>query len=333
MDLKILYISAHAILEFDEVSLFNELGASVFSLGSYLDPSNPVDPIRPAIPGMEPNPELIARAPLRDALTKEFVDNFDVVYVMHIPEWITKNWDVIKDKIVIWRSIGQSIQKIEDILRPYRQQGMKIVRYSPFETTIPGYIGGDAVIRFYKDPDELKEWNGNDRIISTFSQGMPIRGVACGYEVFKEATNGLPRVLYGPKNESANMYGGFLSYDELKKVLRDSRVYFYTGTHPASYTLNFIEAWMSGTPVVAVGPRWGNAHYLNVATYEVPLLIQNGIDGFWSDEIHELHGYCEALLDSDFLAKRISVQGRRSAIEIFGKQTIKKQWYEFFRGL
>lgn len=332
MNLKMLYIGCHAVLEYDEISLFHELGIDVFCLGSYLDPSNPVDPIRPLIPGMEPDQDLIKLACPREKLTRELVDKFDVVYIMHIPEWLMNNWEVIKDKIVVWRSIGQSIQKIEDMLRPYRKN-IKIVRYSPYESTIPGYIGADAMIRFYKDPDELNGWNGNDRIISTFSQAMPIRSVACSYEAFRAATNGLPRVLYGPKNESSDMSGGLLSYDEMKKVLRDSRVYFYTGTHPASYTLNFIEAWMSGIPVVAVGPRWGNAHYLNVATYEVPLLMDNGVDGFWSDEIHELNGYCEALLNSEWLARRISIAGRRSAIEIFGKDKIKPQWQEFFKGM
>lgn len=332
MDLKLLYIGVHAILEYDEISLFNELGIDVFNLGSYLDPQNPVDPIRPAISGMEPNTELIKQAPFRDALTKEFVDNFDIIFVMHKPEYITMNWNVIKDKTVVWRSIGQSITKVENALKPYRDD-ITLVRYSEKEAGIPGYIGHDAVIRFYKDPDEFKDWNGKDRVIVTFAQGMPIRGAACSYNVFEAATSGLPRVLYGPQNQSSAMDGGMLQYEQMKKVLRDSGVYFYTGTHPASYTLNFIESWMTGIPVVAIGHGYGNGHYLNVNTYEVPFLIENGINGFISDDIYELNSYCQMLLDSPWLAQRIGMAGRRSAIEIFGKDTIKKQWDEFFRGL
>ena len=33
--LKILYCSTHTILEFDEISLFTELGHEVFSMGAY----------------------------------------------------------------------------------------------------------------------------------------------------------------------------------------------------------------------------------------------------------------------------------------------------------
>lgn len=332
MDLKMLYIGVHAILEFDEVSLFNELGIDVFCLGSYLNPQEPVDPIRPAIPGMQPNKELIKKACFRDALTKDFVDNFDVIYVMHMPDYIIKNWEVIKDKIVIWRSIGQSIPKIEKLLEPYRDN-IKVIRYSPMEKGITGYIGQDAVIRFYKDPDEFKGWNGNDRVIVTFAQGMPIRGAACSYDVFETATRGYPRVLYGPKNQASEMDGGLIPYDSMKKVLKDSRVYFYTGTHPASYTLNFIESWMTGIPVVAVGQKYGNAHYFDINTYEVPSLIQNGINGFCSDDIGELNAYCRILLESESVAKRLSVNGRVAAIDYFGRDKIKKQWIKFFEGL
>lgn len=58
------------------------------------------------------------------------------------------------------------------MLHPYRQQGMEIVRYSPKEKLIPGYMGEDAMIRFYKDPEEYDSWEGSKFQIMTASQSM-----------------------------------------------------------------------------------------------------------------------------------------------------------------
>jgi glycosyltransferase involved in cell wall biosynthesis len=62
-------------------------------------------------------------------------------------------------------------------------------------------------------------------------------------------------------------------------------------------------------------------------------LIKNGVSGFVSDDIGKLHQYCQTLLADDKLARNISKQGRASAIKLFGKETIKKQWADFFNKL
>ena len=334
MKIKMLYLSCHSVLEWHEVSLFAELGIEVFVLGSYLDPHNPVDTLRPPILSIQPNKDLISIAPFREKLTKEFVDYFDVIYIMHIPQWISANWEVIKNKIVIWRSIGQSIQIQEERIKPYRES-IKIVRYSPREQTIPGYIGEDAIIRFHADPEELNNWNGQTQQIITIAQDMQARETACNYKLFESVTKGLNRKLYGNSTEKAplELRGGKVSYEQLKQILKDNRCYFYTGTHPASYTLNFIEALMTGIPLVCLGPQHGNAHYYNLNTYEIPDIIQNGYNGFWSDNVKELRIYCENLLSSSDLAKEIGQRGRETAIKYFGKENIKAQWKDFFTKL
>jgi len=123
-------------------------------------------------------------------------------------------------------------------------------------------------------------------------------------------------------------------YAELKEFLRQSRVYFYTGTYPASYTLNYIEARMTGIPVVAIGPRLGNSPYeAGQNTYEIEDLIDNGLDGFYSDDPVELREKVEWMLKDLESAKRIGQLGRDMARQVFGKEVIKKQWQEFFDGL
>ena len=178
--MKLLYLSCHNVLEYDEIRLFHELGIDIFSPGAYINPSNIFS--RPGISGLSYDPEDLRLFHAigqsfpgednKNHLTKELVDRFDVVIVMHQPNYIYNNWEVMKHKKVIWRTIGQSVQILEESMQPYVKQGLKIVRYSPLERVIPGYAGEDALIRFYKDPEDFKDWVGNEIKVITFAQNI-----------------------------------------------------------------------------------------------------------------------------------------------------------------
>ena len=334
--MKMLYLSCHSVLEFDEIKLFRELGIDVFSHGAYLK-SKTDDIMRPGLDHQDDERLVtLAMNTTKENLSPEFLKEFDTIMVMHRPDWIDRNWRKFEGKTVIWRTIGQSITEVEYKLKPYREQGMKIVRYSPMELNIPLYLGEEACIRFYKDPEEYTNWNGANKQVITVVQAMKKRGLFCGYEIFMQSTEGLPRKLYGNTNQDAGIvWGGFLPYEQLKAAYRDNRVYFYAGTHPASYTLNFMEAFMTGIPIVAVGEGHGNMGYQlgNTMLYEIPKFITNGINGFISDDIPTLKKYMKALLDNESLAKEIGQNGRKKAIELFGKSKIKEQWKAFFETL
>jgi len=341
--MKLLYLSCHEILEFDEVRLFHELGHNVFSPGAYVEPRNRGDNhLRPDIPDPTYDPEdveawhALGRPGVdnKELLTREFVDRFDVVIVMHIPDWVAKNWEAMGHKPVVWRTIGQSVSSVEQRLLPYRRQGLRIVRYSPRERTIPGYIGEDALIRFYKDQDEFGGYVGEKQQVITFAQSMKQRDQACNFTLFESVTRDLPRTLYGPGNEEVDFSGGKLSFEEMKEALQGNRVYFAAGTTPASYTLNFVEAWMTAIPVVAIGPQYGNAsHFPDHNLYEVPDFIRSGVNGYCSDDHKQLRQWCIDLLQDHNLARQIGEEGRKSAIEIFNKRRIKEEWKLFLKSL
>lgn len=327
--MKILYLSCHAVLEYDELRLFEALNLDYFSLGSYIDPQNPVDPIRPALT-RQVDPEILRIAPMRESMPREFIDKFDVIVVMHIPDWIEKNWENMKHKRVIWRTIGQSTAAIEIRMQKYVAEGLEIIRYSPLERNIDNFAGQSNVIRFYKDETEFGPYTGENQEVITFAQNMQQRGEFCRFDVFQRITTGLNAHVYGPKNENAGaLNGGFLTYQQMMDKYRQSRVYFYTGTQPASYVLNFIESWITGIPVVAVGPALGNSLGIIKDSYEVPELINHGIDGFVSDDYAELRTTIEQLYNNPELAKNIGIAGRKRAIELFGMETIKNQWANY----
>jgi hypothetical protein len=333
--MKLLYLSCHSILEYDELKLFTELGVDYFSLGSYIIPTHPVDPIRPPI-HYYPDQWLTENAPPRDNMTPEFLSKFDTVVIMHVPEWIEQNWDKFRGKRVIWRTIGQSTPAIERRIFPYRQKGLEIVRYSPREANLEPNAGCDSIIRFYKDPKEFGHWVGAGNEVITFAQDMQHRAEFCNYDAFITITQGFNTKIYGPHNEgSGDLNGGLLSYADLQQKMRDARVYVYTGTQPASYTLNLIEAMMTGIPIVAIGPVMANSlnlrNGINGDLYEIPDIITNGVNGFWADSIAEMRERITYLLNDVRAARRIGEMGRSRAIELFGHDNVMLKWKQFLK--
>lgn len=336
--MRILYISCHEVLEFDELLLFTELGHECFSLqGAYTYPQGHPSLRRPPVPELQLHQDLIDESQTfpRTEIPASFLDKFDVIIVMHIPDIILQNWERFRGRKVIWRTIGQSTPWVEKQLRKCRNEGLKVVRYSPLESTLDNYIGQDVMIRFYKDPEEYGNWLGHDQKIINFTQTLKGRRDFCGYDALMKLGPGHSFKVYGSGNEDLGEFnGGYLTHDLMKGQLRDSRVFLYAGTWPASYTLSFIEAWMTGIPVVAVGAdMWKHKDNPDVKTYEISKLISNGDNGFCSSSPDMLlKGIDRLLIDYDY-AKKIGEAGRAEAINIFGKATIKEQWHSYLETL
>lgn len=332
---SILYISCHEILEFEEISLLAELGHDVFSYqGAYMNPEGNPLLKRPGIGGMEFHADWAEEALKypKTEIPKDIFDRFDMVIVMHEPEWIIQNWPRMKHKKVVWRTIGQSKPSTERLMKHFRDEGLIVLRYSPLEKNFKDFAGANEMIRFHKKPSDYCGWNGEVKKVINFTQSLKARSIFCHYKVLMELLAGFPSKVYGVGNDDlGGLNGGKLSFDLLKGQLRDNRVFVYVGTWPASYTLSFVEAWMTGIPIVSVGGDI--AHNINVGEkfnfFEVPSLIDNGKTGFVSNDIGELRGYIQQLLDDDKLAKKISKAARQKAIEIFGYEQIKQLWKKF----
>lgn len=331
--MNIHYISCHSVLEYDEVKLLTELGHNVFSNGAYLEPTGHISLPRPGIDGAKKWDDLVKIAidNPKTNLPKELIDPFDYIIVMHTPDVITNNWENIKHKKVIWRTIGQSTPGVERKLNKARSEGLRIVRYSPKETNIENYIGEDTLIRFYKDPDVFNGWVGNSDQVVNFTQSLKGRGTFVHHEEIMGSIIGYNSKIYGTGNDDLGQFnGGEVSFNKMIDILRQARVFVYGGTWPASYTLSFIEALMIGVPIVAIGRRLAHiGNYEPIDFYEVDEIIKSGENGFIGESIQEIRHYIELLLNNYDLAKKISANGRETAIKLFGKKQIADQWREF----
>lgn len=333
--MKILYISCHAILEYDEVKLLSEVGYDVFSAGVYAFPQYRAGMPRPGIDTLTHYPDLERMASTIDssggAIPQPLIDWADTIIFMHRPEWLEKNWQKLKHKRVIFRSIGQCISHTESLLRPLVVDGLQIIRYSPRERHIFGYAGENGMIRFYKDPEEYQGYVGTNPLVVNFTQSIKQRARFCHYDEIQQIMAGYPNKIYGIGNEDlGEQWGGEMMYEQLHQILRTSRVFVYAGTWPACYTLSFIEALMTGMPIVAVGKKIAQLDNSDTYPfYEIPDIIQNGYNGYCLDDINELHNIVGNLLSNHKLALELSRNARITAIQLFGKETIKTQWQNF----
>lgn len=370
--MNIVLLLAHAIEESDQIRLLSSLGHSVFSIGAYIEPRHPHVDIRPpidldtqtdlkaAVDALgQPHPDVEGHTvavptgrtlgpcseghadPMEAArrwLPDDILDWADVIICHHLEHtWLVPQWSRIRHKRVIWRTVGQSAAPNEWMMAPLRADGLEIIRYSPKERNLPGFAGEDALIRFYKDPEEWKDWEGSIPAVLNVTQKLYQRSLAddgelqrpgwqwTSYTFWERATEGLDKYEAGPKDDAGRDQ---LTVEDMKAGLRLHRCYLYTGTQPASYTLGLIEALMTGIPVVSIGPGWHR-----ILPYGPLLFEGHELAPFGTDSPEKANVMLRALLNDADLARSVSVAQRKAAIATFGMETIAEQWAGYLAGV
>ena len=333
--MKILYLSCHAVLEYDECKLLTELGHEVYSHGVYRDPRGAYTLPRPGVPGMKVDEnwiELTGKNP-KTALTKEMIDPFDAIIIMSGENEgpLVSNWQNIKHKRVIWRSIGQSTESTERAITRCKAEGLQVIRYSPKERNIPGFAGEDALIRFYKDPLDYQGWNGLDNRPINFTQTLKGRGKMVHYDQIMGSLVGFDNAkVYGPGNNDLGSFnGGEVTYYAMLQLLRDSRVFVYGGTWPASYTLSFIEAMMTGTPIVALSKIGAQVDGVEPFDYYEVADIIHSAGLSCANDAQDMRIFINSYLDDLVVAQTNSIKLRERALQLFSKEVIAPQWADF----
>lgn len=250
---NILYISCHSVLEYDELRLLTSLGHSIFAIGSYFDPQNPGESIRPQLrlhqdPGWR---DLFYKTSCTfPMLSREFLSKFDVIIAMHGHKFLEDNLkNIAKDCQILWRGIGQSLPQIEQKLKNLKSKGVQLIRYSPLEAKTANYAGEDYLVRFCKREAEFEGDNQRN------GKGFVCYNAITQRSSFNDwnESSGFIRAndfdIYGGSNESLKNYKGFLSpTDQLDLFKTYSKVYCLS-SYPAPYTLGFIEAIMSSCEI------------------------------------------------------------------------------------
>lgn len=335
--MRILYVSRHEILEYDEVRLLTELGHQVFPLGHYHMPGPYPGGLRPQLDLGPEHAELQHRfqesgshfdfygPPDASFLAPEFVALFDLTIVMFDWPFINTQHKALFQRPVVLRTIGQGLHEWEGVYTALRQQGVIILRYAEAEADQLGYAGGDATIRFYKNPDDFLPYRGGQPSVLSFASNFDLRYPE-EYALWQASVSGLPVKLGGQGNEAEPNAIGPVTPREQIELLADCRAYFYCSGLNLPYSLNFMEAWMAGIPVVLMSdeltPR-------PVRCSEIARVITPGEDALVVHSAAEANDALFRLLSDPALGRRIGQAGRRSAIAHFGRQQIGRQWEQF----
>lgn len=344
--MKILYMSCHIVLEYDEVRLLHDLGHEVFSIGGYCDPRKPHNNMRPPL-DFDANQEVLSlfyhmchqnflkgipEGECGKHVTKEFINYFDCVIVAHREDWIRLNWDVFKSKRVILRMIGQNTPHNELGLKRHVDNGVKIIRYSPSERMIKNFVGEDVLIRFLKYKSDFKNRNVINKNAMTFGQSVKKREQSCFGTCVEMVSKQTPYKLYGPENHEYSFDGGFLFYKEQMEKLSNTAAYFYTGTHPAQYTLNFLEAMLAGIPIVSIGSELIK-DFCEPFPFEVPDILDTIHPELHFDYINQISYRLNELIQNESLNNLISEKQLEIAYDLFSVEKNKFQWNDFLYSL
>ena len=332
--MNILYVPNHAVLEFDELRIFSEFADSIFSAWFYADPENPIANVRPSL-GNVPLNQRAAEIWKRESLnrescllSREFVDCFDVIVAVADARKIDYLTSVASRPLAI-RTIGQSTPTYEASLRLHRNK-ISIVRYSPAERTIPGYAGEDTIIRFGKYPEDFEKWVGGNQQVTTLYSNMSRRLVHASFEAYKGITEPFPRIMYGGGNPEGPWTADALPYEEMLRMYSRASVYYCCHTAPASYTLNLMEAMMTGCPIVTPGrsiiAEISVGDWDASPAYEVPDFLDSADFVACANDVEAGRASIAALLADRDLAERVGKANRARAIELFSSRPIAEQW-------
>ena len=330
---KILYVSVHEALEYDDLRILHAAGYDVFSVGAFSDPAAQGRLRSPEPYFARPDDFEAMRAggvttvDGKRRLSRSFVDRFDIVLVNHDPKVIIENRHALENVPVIRRTLGQTSLAHEQSLAPYKAL-FKTVRYSPREDR-PGFLPADAVIYFGKFPDQYQTYRGGDYLL-TFANDTtkrPLRPKATDYATI---VADLPARLHGFGNETVANALGVCAPGEQAALYANCRAYVYVHSTNAAYTLNFMEALLTGCPVLAPSARFIDADRPNPRwapqMYEIESLLSEGA-GLIYDSVEEARDLLRGTATAE--AGVLSQAARARALQYFDAGKIVAEWRAF----
>ena len=322
------------VLEHDELRLLRDLGHDVFSLGAYFH-GGAGDTFRSPLDLGPVNASLLEQfstlgchmLPGDMHLAAEWVALFDVCIVMHDVHLVAAQWDVLSTRPVFLRLIGQSIEATNVAALPWRSRGLRVIRYSPNEMLADSHVFGDPTIRFGKYPADYGPWTGGDPRVLTFANNFRSRYPE-DFASWCQVTADLDPALGGGGDEGCPGALGLVSPEQQQTLLRQCAAYLYCTGSNVPYTLNFIEAWMSGIPIVVLDAGAQRDRF-----FEIAHLIRHGVDGFVCSDPESAREAIATLQADPALGERIGQAGRASAIALFGDSVIKAEWQALLAGV
>jgi glycosyltransferase involved in cell wall biosynthesis len=136
------------------------------------------------------------------------------------------------------------------------------------------------------------------------------RDWCCGYRLWQQITSGLPVFVVG---DTPGLSRPAASVPELVRRYREAQVFLNTSLISPVPTA-VLEAMACGCAVVST------------ATCMLPEVIENGKNGFLSNDPVELAGYCRLLLEDAGLCRKLGEAARQTILERFSMDRFVANW-------
>lgn len=188
-----------------------------------------------------------------------------------------------------------------------------ITQYSMEESKV---FERTRVIRHGIDTNVFKDNNlekHND--VLTVANDFKNRDVPLNYQGWCRITKDFQTRLVGDNKDLSQMAS---SVEELVEEYNRTKVYLNT-TAFSPLPMSLLEAMSCGCAIVTT------------ATCEIPNIIENGVNGFMSNDEEELKDYIKQLLGDENLRKKLGANARQTILDKFSEEMFIDNWNATFK--
>lgn len=208
---------------------------------------------------------------------------------------------------------------LEQFRRMQGDVNVFITEYSKGKWGIDGEVVYHSVdTDLFKPADaegKIVDWKRKDQVL-TVAHDFINRDYALNYQGWERITKDLPRVVVG---NTEGLSKAPESVMELVRTYQDSSVYINPSTLSPVPT-SMLEAMACGCAVVST------------ATCEIPNIIEDGVNGFITNNENELRGRVQKLLAEPELARKMGKAARQTILEKFSEERFINDWNTIFNG-
>jgi hypothetical protein len=155
---------------------------------------------------------------------------------------------------------------------------------------------------------------GSGKILTVVNQYLA-RGQICGFDLYKQVTHGLPVM---PVGDTPGFSKPAPNINALRNAYRSCGVFLNTSI-VSPVPMSLMEAMSVGCPVVTTN------------NCMIPEIVQNGVNGFASNDPVEIRKALEWCLNNPSEAKKIGENGRKTIQDKFSLKQFVDKWNQLFR--
>lgn len=171
------------------------------------------------------------------------------------------------------------------------------------------------VIKHAIDTDVFSPSNNEkEQIVLSVVNDYINRDYCCNYSGWTRITKDMPVKLVG---DTPGLSKAASSIEELVGAYNKCAVFLNTST-VSPVPMSLLEAMACGCAVVST------------ATCMIPEIIENGVNGFISNDESELRNYVQLLLNDKELAKKMGDKARETILKDFSSSRFTKEWNRVF---